>query len=127
MTIQQIELKRLQPTDIARAQQQEYLSTLTPEQIYKKHGYPEVWKVDKTLYISEGNNRLLSMTRKTQLALVDLKTTEKIPQYFIDNLKLIIKRAQKMQQHGIYTLPDLLTTDFDTSQFPELWPCYSTQ
>lgn len=123
MTIQQIRLERLQPTDSPRTQQQEYLKTLTPEQIYQKHGYPEVWEMNKTLYISEGNNRLLSMFGKTQLALVDLKITKGIPLYFIDNLELILKRARKMQEHGIYTLPDLLTTDFDTSRFPELWPC----
>ncbi len=121
MTIQQVRLDTLQPTDTARAQQQEYLQTLTPEEIYKKHGYPEVWQINKTLYISEGNNRLLSMTGKTQLALVDLKNTNGIPLYFLDNLELVLQRARKMQEHNIYTLPDLLTMDFDTSLFPELW------
>ncbi len=55
--IRKVKLKDLQPTDITREKTISYLATLTTEELNRLEPLPQVWFVEETMVLLDGNNR----------------------------------------------------------------------
>jgi hypothetical protein len=107
MAIRIIDVDVLQPSDLLRVQSQAYLETLNINEIKERHGLPQVWEVDGSFIISDGNQRAANLAKRgVKVIEVDYQGTQ-IKDYFLDFLNLVVSRAEALRKQGIYTPRDL--------------------
>jgi len=101
-------IDELQPTDKLRQEVISYLQTLSPEEIQKKHGFPQIWLVKGKLLISDGNNRTADLLRRGHLEIrTDYNEIRTLPQGYCFFIDILTARAKELQSQGIYSVKDL--------------------
>lgn len=108
--VKQIEIDQLQPTDVI-LKLEKVLSFASTFPLLRDNSLPQIWEIDKKMYISDGHHRIHDLYRRERKTISAVCFTPENcgvgPEVYEEIVDYILEESRNAKEKGITHISDL--------------------